>query len=66
MIEGDIRTFGRGGSDTSAVALASALEAEKVEIFSDVDGIANCDPRAGLEASRYLASICVNQMLAYG
>jgi len=42
---GDIRTLGRGGSDTSAVALAAALEAEKVEIFSDVDGIANCDPK---------------------
>ena len=38
---GDIRTLGRGGSDTSAVSLASALGAEKVEIFSDVDGIAN-------------------------
>ena len=61
--KGDIRTLGRGGSDTSAVALASALGAEKVEIFSDVDGIANCDPRQ-VESSRYLESISVNQMLA--
>ena len=61
--KGDIRTLGRGGSDTSAVALASALGAEKVEIFSDVDGIANCDPRQ-VEGSRYLESISVNQMLA--
>ena len=61
--KGDIRTLGRGGSDTSAVALASALGAEKVEIFSDVDGIANCDPRQ-VEASRYLESISVEQMLA--
>ena len=61
--KGDIRTLGRGGSDTSAVALASALGAEKVEIFSDVDGIANCDPRQ-VEGSSYLESISVNQMLA--
>ena len=61
--KGDIRTLGRGGSDTSAVALASALGAEKVEIFSDVDGIANCDPRL-VEGSSYLESISVNQMLA--
>nr|AAR38104.1 aspartate kinase [uncultured marine bacterium 578] len=59
---GDIRTLGRGGSDTSAVSLASALGAEKVEIFSDVDGIANCDPRQ-VEASSYLELISVNQML---
>lgn len=61
--KGDIRTLGRGGSDTSAVALASAMGAEKVEIFSDVDGIANCDPRQ-VEDSSYLKSISVNQMLA--
>ncbi len=60
--KGDIRTLGRGGSDTSAVALAAALDAEKVEIFSDVDGIANCDPRL-VSGSRYLASISVDQML---
>ncbi len=60
---GDIRTLGRGGSDTSAVALAAALGAGKVEIFSDVDGIANCDPRL-VSGSIYLTSISVNQMLA--
>ena len=48
---GDVRTLGRGGSDTSAVTLGSALNAERVEIYSDVDGIANCDPRQIPEAS---------------
>ncbi|GIT03263.1 MAG: hypothetical protein CM1200mP28_05220 [Deltaproteobacteria bacterium] len=45
-----MRTLGRGGSDTSAVALGSSLGAEVVEIYSDVDGIANCDPRQIPEA----------------
>ena len=42
---GDITTLGRGGSDTTAVALAAALGAEVCEIYSDVDGIYSCDPR---------------------
>lgn len=41
----DITTLGRGGSDTTAVALASALKAERCEIYSDVDGIYTADPR---------------------
>ena len=42
---GDVRLFGRGGSDTSATALGAALAAERVEIWSDVDGVATADPR---------------------
>ena len=42
---GDIMTLGRGGSDTTAVALAAALGAERCEIFTDVDGIYTADPR---------------------
>ncbi len=42
---GDITTLGRGGSDTTAVALAGALDADECQIFTDVDGIYSCDPR---------------------
>ena len=42
---GNITTLGRGGSDTSAVALAAALQAEECEIYTDVDGIYTTDPR---------------------
>ena len=61
--EGDVRTLGRGGSDTSAVALGSSLGAEVVEIFSDIDGIANCDPRQIPEAV-FMASVSVTQILS--
>ena len=61
--EGDVRTLGRGGSDTSAIALASALNAEKVEIYSDVDGIANCDPRQISEAA-FMDSVSAAQILS--
>jgi aspartate kinase len=60
--EGDIRTLGRGGSDTSAVALGSSLDAEVVEIYSDVDGIANCDPLQIPEAV-FMDSVSVTQIL---
>ena len=60
---GDIRTLGRGGSDTSAVALGSALNAERVEIFSDVDGIANCDPRQ-ISAASFINSISAKQIMS--
>ncbi|HET7307067.1 MAG TPA: aspartate kinase [Gammaproteobacteria bacterium] len=43
--DGEIATLGRGGSDTTAVALAAALDAERCEIYSDVDGIYSADPR---------------------
>lgn len=42
---GDVTTIGRGGSDTSAVALAAAIEADRCEIFTDVDGVFTADPR---------------------
>jgi aspartate kinase len=46
----EITTLGRGGSDTTAVALAAALEAERSEIYSDVDGVYSADPRVVPEA----------------
>src|SRR4030095_13931026 len=42
----EITTLGRGGSDTTAVALAAALSAERCEIYSDVDGVYSADPRS--------------------
>ncbi len=41
----DITTLGRGGSDTTAVALAAALDADVCEIYTDVDGVFTADPR---------------------
>ena len=61
--KGDVRTLGRGGSDTSAVALGSSLGAEAIEIYSDVDGIANCDPRLIPEA-RFMGSVSIKQILS--
>jgi aspartate kinase len=49
---GDVMTLGRGGSDTTAVALAAALEADRCEIYTDVDGIYTADPRIVPEARR--------------
>lgn len=49
----DITTLGRGGSDTTAVALAAALKAEKCDIYKDVDGIYNIDPKTTTKASKY-------------
>jgi len=49
---GEVATLGRGGSDTTAVALAAALEAERCEICSDVDGIYSADPRVVADAVR--------------
>ncbi len=60
---GDVRTLGRGGSDTSAVTLGSALNAERVEIYSDVDGIANCDPHQIPEAS-IMDAVSARQVLS--
>jgi aspartate kinase len=48
----DITTLGRGGSDTSAVAIAAALKAELCEIYTDVDGVYTADPRVVEEASK--------------
>ena len=51
--EGDITTLGRGGSDTTAVALAAALHADRCQIFTDVDGVYNRDPRVYPDATRF-------------
>lgn len=51
--EGDITTLGRGGSDTTAVALAAFLQADRCQIFTDVDGIYDRDPRLYPDATRF-------------
>ena len=58
----DITTLGRGGSDTTAVALAAALEADRCEVYTDVDGIYTADPRIVPEA-RKLSHISYDEML---
>ena len=60
--EGDLITLGRGGSDTSAVAIAAALRADRCEIYTDVDGIYTADPRV-LPEARYLPAIDYEDML---
>jgi aspartate kinase len=60
--EGNITTLGRGGSDTSAVALAAALKADECHIYTDVDGVYTTDPRLVPEARR-LRSITFEEML---
>jgi len=57
----DITTLGRGGSDTSAIALAAALNAERCEIYSDVDGVYTTDP-ALVKNARHLSEISYQQM----
>ena len=49
----DLTTLGRGGSDTTAVALAAALHADRCEIFTDVDGVYDRDPRLHPDAVKY-------------
>ena len=51
--DGDITTLGRGGSDTSAVALAAFLNADKCQIYTDVDGVYDRDPRVYTDAVRF-------------
>lgn len=60
--EGNITTLGRGGSDTTAVALAAALKADECRIYTDVDGVYSADPRIVPEARR-LERITVEEML---
>ena len=60
--EGDITTLGRGGSDTTGVALAVALEAKECQIYTDVDGIFTTDPRLYNKA-RLLKKITFEEML---
>jgi len=59
---GNITTLGRGGSDTSAVALAAALKADECQIYTDVDGVYTTDPRIVPEARR-LDTITFEEML---
>ena len=58
----DITTLGRGGSDTSAVAIAAALHADKCQIFTDVEGVYTADPRK-VENARKLKEITYDEML---
>ncbi|MDD2586315.1 MAG: aspartate kinase [Syntrophomonadaceae bacterium] len=60
--EGDITTLGRGGSDTTAVALAASLNAEKCMIFTDVDGVFTADPRIVADAKK-LSKVSYEEML---
>jgi len=59
---GDVTTLGRGGSDTTAVALAAALKADECQIYTDVDGVYTTDPRIVPEARR-LSVITFEEML---
>ena len=59
---GDITTLGRGGSDTSAVALAAALHADLCQIYTDVDGVYTADPRS-VKGARKLEEITFDEML---
>ena len=58
----DFTTLGRGGSDTTAVALAAALHADKCEIYTDVDGVYTADPRI-VKKARKMEEITYNEML---
>ena len=60
--QGDVTTLGRGGSDTSAVAMAAALEADECQIYTDVDGVYTTDPRVVSDA-RKLDRITFEEML---
>jgi aspartate kinase len=58
----DVTTFGRGGSDTTAVALAAALHADRCQFYKDVEGVYTCDPRK-VKGARKLAEITYDEML---
>ena len=60
--DGEITTLGRGGSDTTAVALAAALKADKCDIYTDVTGVFTTDPRY-IKHARKLLSISYDEML---
>src|SRR6185295_6113005 len=59
---GNVTTLGRGGSDTTAVAVAAALKADACEIFTDVDGVYTCDPNV-VPPARKLEKISYEEML---
>ncbi|MBQ4120282.1 MAG: aspartate kinase [Clostridia bacterium] len=58
----DITTLGRGGSDTSAVAIAAALKADLCQIYTDVDGVYTADPRK-VKTAKKMDEICYDEML---
>ena len=58
----DVTTLGRGGSDTTAVALAAALDADVCEIYTDVDGVYSADPRI-VPNARKLKQVSFEEML---
>ena len=60
--EGDITTLGRGGSDLTAIALASAVGADACQIFTDVDGVYTCDPRI-VPTAKKITEISYDEML---
>lgn len=60
--QGNITTLGRGGSDTTAVAIAAALNADECQIYTDVDGVYTTDPRV-VDRAKRLASITFEEML---
>jgi aspartate kinase len=60
--DGDITTLGRGGSDLTAIALASALDADACQIFTDVDGVYTCDPRI-VPTAKKIGEISYDEML---
>jgi aspartate kinase len=61
-IHGNVTTLGRGGSDTTAVALGVALEADEVEIYTDVDGIYTADPRV-IKGAKKINEIAYSEMI---
>ena len=60
--EGDITTLGSGGSDLTAIALASAVDADACQIFTDVDGVYTCDPRI-VPTAKKIQEISYDEML---
>ncbi len=60
--DGSITTLGRGGSDTTAVAVGAAISADQVEIYTDVDGVYTADPRI-VEGARKLSSLSFTEMI---
>ena len=58
---GNVTTLGRGGSDTSAVAIAAALKADLCEIYTDVDGVYTCDPRI-VKGAKKMTEISFDEM----
>src|SRR3546814_1514927 len=65
MEDGRISTLGRGGSDTSAVAVAAALKADRCDIYTDVDGVYTTDPRIVARARKIGRASCRERVCQY-